>query len=132
MNSKALLFFTFILCFGTGCLPEETPEETYAGFDEVTAGGAIERGWIPEWLPETAVNIHEKHDLDRNTSILVFDVGGSFLIPERCKPAATTSRASLSAGWWPVAEVAELPVYDCADGLLAFDEASMRVYFWRP
>ena len=124
--------FAIVLFLGVGCLPGETPEEAYAGYSEAADGGAIERGWIPEWLPETAVNIHEKHDLDRNTSILVFDVGGSFVIPEGCKPAATTSKASLSAGWWPVAEVAELPVHDCGSGLLAVDEAGMRIYYWRP
>ncbi len=124
-----ILFVLLAACSGNA---QETPEEAYAGYGEAAAAGAIERGWSPEWLPETAVDIREKHDLDSNASILVFDAGGSFVVPEGCDLAAKTLKASLSAGWWPAAEVAELPVYHCSDGLLATDETSSQVYFWRP
>jgi hypothetical protein len=133
IRCRILVALSVVLFLGTGCLPGETPEETYAGYDEVIADGAIERGWIPEWLPQTAVDIREKHDLDRNSSILVFDAGGAFVVPEGCDLANETHRSTLTAPqWWPAAEVAELPVYDCDNGLLAVDETGMRVYFWRP
>ena len=120
------------LFFGVGCSAGEMPEEVYASYEEAVGDGAIERGWIPEWLPQTAVDIHEKHDLDRNHSILMFDAGSSFVMPEGCEPAAGAAEASLSASWWPDSEVSELPAYDCGGGLLAVGESGSQVYFWRP
>jgi hypothetical protein len=127
-----LVSLAVVLLLGVSCSAAETPEEAYNGYDEALADGAIERGWIPEWLPETAVDIREKHDLDSNTSILAFDSGESFVVPENCQAATETPKASLSASWWPDSEVSELPIYDCGDGLLAVEEAGVRVYYWRP
>ena len=132
MRIKILFSLMFIMFYSVGCLPGETPEQAYTGYDEAKADGAIGRGWIPEGLPETAVDIREKHNLDNNASILVFDAGESFTLPEGCDTATEAPKASLSAGWWPAAEVAELPAYHCSDGLLATDETSSQVYFWRP
>ena len=127
-----MVLLAIILLIAVGCTPGETPEEAYAGYDEALADGAIERGWIPVWLPETAVNIQEKHDLDSNASILVIDVAGSFAIPEGCNLTTESRASNLSAPWWPAATVAELPVYDCDNGYLALDDGESRVYFWRP
>ena len=48
------------------------------------------------------------------------------------EPAVDASGTLLNAAWWPRVDVAKLPVYDCGEGLLAVDEASGQVYFWRP
>jgi len=44
----------------------------YATFDAAVAAGAARRGWIPPYVPQTAVDIAEAHDLDLNTQRLRF------------------------------------------------------------
>jgi hypothetical protein len=61
-----------------GC--EETLEEYYSTFEAAAAAvsaGAVSRGWIPAWLPRSAVEIHEIHNLDTNRSMLAFRFVGS-------------------------------------------------------
>jgi hypothetical protein len=38
----------------------------YASYEEAKKSGAFERGWLPEYLPISAKNIHEEHNLDTN------------------------------------------------------------------
>ncbi len=49
-----------------GCL--ERIESSYATLGEAKRDGAIERGWIPGFLPPSAREIHEVHDLDTNST----------------------------------------------------------------
>ena len=46
--------------------------ETYANIGEARKDGAIARGWLPAWLPASTTNIIEKHDLDTNRSVTIF------------------------------------------------------------
>lgn len=41
-------------------------ENNYRDMSEVTRDRAIERGWIPANMPQSAVNIHEWHNMDTN------------------------------------------------------------------
>lgn len=54
----------------TGC--DETIRMSYPTTAAARAHGAVQRGWLPEELPDSATNISEVHDLDTNTG------GGSF------------------------------------------------------
>lgn len=127
----AILALLFALLLAA-CQLSETPESSFANYKETVASGLIERGWIPDWLPETAVNIHEKHDLDNNASILLFDPGAEFSVPAGCDPATNPPQATLKESWWPQSFSDDWPAYDCGNEYLAVDEAGMRVYFWRP
>ena len=84
----ALLFILLPIFLLAACQLSETPESSFANYKEAVASGLIERGWIPDWLPETAVNIHEVHNLDNNASILLFDAGAEFSVPAGCEPNA--------------------------------------------
>jgi hypothetical protein len=53
---------TILLAAGFGC--SDTRRATYASLQEASAAGAIARGWVPAFLPGTAVQIEEVHDLD--------------------------------------------------------------------
>ncbi len=61
----------------------------------MVAGGAIKRGWIPEWLPKEAINIHESYNLD--TSELAFSFELPISEPLKLKvPCADVSGAPKS------------------------------------
>ena len=64
----ALLVASTVLL--TAC--DETMRMNYATAAAARADGAVQRGWLPEELPDSATNISEAHDLDINTG------GGSF------------------------------------------------------
>ena len=50
--------------------------------------GAVARGWIPAWVPTTATNLHEVHDLDSNESALSFGIPAKtqLALPSNCQP----------------------------------------------
>ena len=47
-------------------------DATYATRSVAAAAGAIERGWIPSWIPPEAFALHEAHNVDTNESVLAF------------------------------------------------------------
>lgn len=52
----------------------EQIEESYATWSEAQSAGAVERGWIPSFVPETAQDIRDSHDLDTNAQRLEFTI----------------------------------------------------------
>lgn len=44
----------------------ENPNSTFRTYEELQASGLIERGWISPYLPRSATDIKESHDLDTN------------------------------------------------------------------
>jgi hypothetical protein len=46
----------------------------YPTFAAALADGAVARGWIPPWIPESARELREVHDLDTNERWLVFQM----------------------------------------------------------
>jgi len=61
--------------FLTACY--DTQRASYATAAAARADGAIQRGWLPDSLPDSAFDIAESHDLDTNTG------GGSFRFEAR-------------------------------------------------
>ncbi len=111
----------------------EMPEASYENLDAAIADGAVERGWVPDWLPPSALDIKEKHDLDTNSQIMRFTApswnGGT--LPDHCRPVESTEPSRLTAPWWPE-NVGEMTaeVFVCDGGFLAFNAS--HGYFWRP
>jgi hypothetical protein len=56
---------------------QETSPKSYNNFEEVKQSGAIQRGWIPDFLPVSSTRIYEKHNFDYNRGIVAF----------KCNPA---------------------------------------------
>lgn len=71
----------------SGCM--EVASTGYADRNQAIARDAIGKSkWLPEWLPDDAVNIRETHDMDTNESWLVFHpANGAFAFPEDCRLA---------------------------------------------
>jgi hypothetical protein len=103
--------------------------------------GAVERGWIPDWLPKGAHDIHEAHDIDTSRSVLtfVFDSAAGPALDRSCtqvQPAAVRA-VPFKTSWWPN----DVPpssfttprhaYYQCIDGAyLAMGNG--HLYRWRP
>lgn len=55
-----------------GC--NERHDVHYADWAEAQANGAVERGWMPAFVPRSATDLRERHDLDSNAQTLSFVV----------------------------------------------------------
>src|SRR5438105_936756 len=69
----------------------ESASSHYATAATARADGAIERGWLPAALPDSAFDIVESHNLDTNTG------GGSFHFDARDSDSFGAQLGSLSA-----------------------------------
>ena len=125
-------------------MPEtQMAEVAYSSRAEVVRDRAIERGWIPSWLPEDATDIRERHDLDSNISQLTFRFDK--LNVSECVPIgadAVEIPRKVMVEWWP-AELRDdrsvnstFAFRKCqganSTAYLAVDDKGKRAYFWRP
>ena len=56
--------FSLILALLCSC--GETQTNRYSSREEVIKDGAIQRGWIPEIIPNSSFNIVETHNIENN------------------------------------------------------------------
>jgi hypothetical protein len=70
MLNKISLRLVFLFVLLLGC--SEIKDSFYINIDAARKDGAIERGWIPDFLPTSSYEIYERHDLDTNTVWLRF------------------------------------------------------------
>jgi len=128
----AVIVFMAIFCL-VSCSLLEVQSSEYPDYQSVLADGAIDRGWIPEFLPRSAAQIREKHDLDSNASLLVFsfEAGDHAELKQACSPADNIESPTLQASWWPKDLPShDLAFYRCLDGYLGLSIGT--AYFWRP
>ena len=52
-------------------------EEHFATWADADRAGAVERGWVPAFVPKSATNISETHNIDTNAQTLEFTARGS-------------------------------------------------------
>ncbi len=141
-----LVSCVFTLALGGAC--HESPESSYASYEEARRAGAVERGWIPSLVPAGALNIREKHDLDTNEVWGVFDFADADVeaLQKQLRPLAKgflLGRTIGSGGvsWWPASLRGSLTETVLNDGALAFFTGSdgffavvdwklRRCYFW--
>jgi hypothetical protein len=74
----------------------ENPSSRFSTYDELRASGLIERGWVPEFLPRSATDIEESHDLDTNRGWASFKykAGDTVAADEGCKLLHRTNEGS--------------------------------------
>ena len=90
----------------------ENPESFYPTYQHAKeAGGIREGGYLPDFIPESAVDIQEIHDIDTNRTFVRFEMGASDIDlmtePYRAVPRSrvqfpkTEWRERLRLSWWP-------------------------------
>jgi hypothetical protein len=65
----------------------ENPSSSFQTYDELEASGLIQRGWLPDYLPRSATEIEESHDIDTNEGSAYFRyrVGDTARADEGCQ-----------------------------------------------
>jgi hypothetical protein len=65
-------------------------EDVYPDYDAANADGALVRGWLPSWLPKSAMNIASRQDLDTNEYSFVFTIPlkEHLKLPDNCRAVA--------------------------------------------
>lgn len=104
----------------------------YATADYVKRDEAIERGWIPEILPNSATDISESHDLDLNVGSGIFSFSPveveSFRARLRALPPTEPFRRIIidRAGY----EHQGFNFYSFEDFYFAVNWTTCKVHFW--
>jgi hypothetical protein len=133
--------FALALVLVSGCALE-IQESTYPTLADAIARHQVAKGWIPEWVPPSATNLNEIHNLDTNASALAFDLSQptSVLIPTSCRPVAhkDTEHSIFQRSWWP--SESELKrdyrFFQCPPDAAQLDFAAvradgLRALYWR-
>jgi hypothetical protein len=139
MMSQRLLTMFFMGVVVVSC--GERPEVFYRDARAAREDGAIDRGWIPDWLPASAHDIHERHDIASNQSLLAFsfDAADDPVLSPSCTQVQPDAlgRVPFNASWWPN-DVPPSPFvtprhayYRCQDGAFAA-VSNTQLYRWRP
>ncbi|HSW15961.1 MAG TPA: hypothetical protein VLJ86_01945 [Ramlibacter sp.] len=113
--SKRVLRVVLVACgilvasvvFVYACTNLETPQASFATYEDAVKRGAMGSGkWLPTWLPQTATDIREAHNIDTNFVWLEFkqpgvlhDIKGQCqAIDQRSMEAALPNMASTFPG----------------------------------
>ena len=113
----------------------EQVEESYSTWAEADRAGAVARGWIPTFIPASAREIRDSHDLDSNRQTLQFVVQPSDVaaMVEGFPPVSIANRAAVSDlstehGFSPAPEAYVVCAKPLNGVLLADRESGHAVY----
>ena len=99
-----LIALTAATCAAAACT-DDILDASYPDQPAAVAAGAIERGWIPSWIPADATQLREVHNVDTNQSALVFSLPprSAWQPPQECDPAVAGqfSEPAFSRDWIP-------------------------------
>lgn len=73
MAATLLIFFVMAVVFLMWIFSGERPKSYFSNYKEAKASGIMDRGWIPTFIPKSATNINEQHDLDTNWVKMTFN-----------------------------------------------------------
>jgi hypothetical protein len=139
-----------LLCSALLASCGETIESSYTTLAAARQDGAIARGWLPPYLPQSATSLRERHNLDSNQSLLAFtfDPAETFMNSAPCV-AVSESETPLppnpgSVRWWPKSLLSTrrggLRLFRFTEtgspgktyhAWLALDNARGEAFFWR-
>jgi len=138
MTSDLLLRLLVAGCLTLGACSDRLSSD-YATFDQAREQGGVGRGWIPEYLPPSSVEIREVHDLDTNEMWCTFEFAREEVatLHSRLKPVSAaqvtglTIRSPGKGDWWPDCLLGSLTTESLArwDRLL-YDEGRPLLFFF--
>src|SRR5690606_35713915 len=83
-------------------------DASYPTQAEAVAAGAVQRGWIPAWVPPEATDLREVHNVDTNESALLFTLPAklNWRPPASCRDAdaGEFSEPGFARSWIPELE----------------------------
>ena len=132
---------TIALALSLAACSDDVVIARYATLKDAENAGAVSRGWLPDWLPKSAVEIEEAHDVDTNISALqlTFSPSEDWRPPEECGSVDLPSIPKAKGlDDWPddVPPRWSTPRHSfmqCEDGkaFLAFSMQSGEMFYWR-
>ena len=131
MKIAALLLALSILC--VGC---ERTSQSFSDYADLKRRNALQSGWFPEWMPVSAYDIEETHDMDTNQSMLSAKYKqGSFAVP--CPQVDSAPPAPFKRDWWPdsgdLSGAKGWQLYSCQrDEYAAVHQTKQLLLHWRP
>lgn len=132
-NSIRLICLLLMLSLSIGCMNRsgERPYVIYPTIEDARIDGAFQRGWLPEWMPNNAYNIHEYHDLDTNARGISFAVSDAdkFLWPVGCTVAAVVPKMSMLTKLSPP-DIHKLDGIKTCDDLFVLMDGSGIIHIW--
>ena len=74
----------------------ENPRFSFATFSEMEAAGLIAAGWLPEFLPRSAKQIEETHNIDTNevSATFTYDIGDVQSVEAACSKVSQSDRGA--------------------------------------
>jgi hypothetical protein len=138
------VFFLLLVLFTTAC--DESVERHYQNYAELQRAGAGAKSWMPDWLPASATDIYDWHDLDTSSTLVAFSVpNASPILLRGCRRVAKVTNPGDASIWWPNDRAfSAMQHFECDDRITyqngqvdqraagaAIDPATNRVYFWR-
>jgi len=87
-----------------GCDTLDVTEATYSNMADAMSRGGVSNGWIPAWLPASAAQLREIHNVDTNESALSFNFEQrDWRPPPGCKTIAAPEvmPSRYRQDWWP-------------------------------
>jgi hypothetical protein len=147
---RLVALFVVIASAVLAACSDEVVYRHYATHAAALAAGEGQRGWLPEWVPSTASDVHLESDVDSNEWWL------RFRLPARARDSLKSQFEAIDAAnvrvsrpwhaeWWFEGLVQKEPSNDaalnaelfqrCCDQLrrnivLAFDRNTPTVYVW--
>jgi len=114
--------------------------EKFRSYPQLKLAGLIDKGWVPEFLPEDAFEIIHQHDLDTNESATEFSYVSSF-VPKikgrlRSVPQDLLEKRMHEAEEieWSFPSVTSAQYFEIKssdmDAVLAIDDVSKRALYW--
>ena len=116
-----------------GC--SDQMEHTYSSYADAQRAGAIERGWIPAFVPSSARDIADSHNLDTNRQTLQFTIPPSeigMMVAGLRSVSAKDERAAVELSRMHSLGAASQVYVVCSEppnGALAVDWASGRAVY---
>lgn len=109
VKGLAYLLMLFVgLSFAVAACHSDRRESFYPSLADAKKDGAIDRGWIPDFLPESSRAIHEVHEISPSTGWCAFDflASDSQALRNSLKsvnelPVSVRHVPSLGESWWP-------------------------------
>jgi len=141
MGMRLFVIASVLIITCTACTEQQ--EASYADLAAAERAGAIQRGWVPDWLPQSARGLREVHNLDTNQNMLAFryDPSDQLAVPKSCSPVRPSEVPPIpfAASWWP----SDVPpskfvthrhaFFSCETGraFLALSASEGEAYYWR-
>lgn len=111
-------------------------DAAYATFAEVEADGAVGRGWIRSFVPKTATDIRESHNVERGEIWLRFSAPAADIeaLERTLRPMALADvsfpreRPTRLRPWWPVELIEGFDGQRARYRFFAFDANERRTF----